>query len=76
MSRRGLFATLLGPFWKPNPDTKWLGYPVSGAPYSGIDPGFFMGGPPDDIRTHRPYEIGLDPSGVVVWRPKAPGAPR
>lgn len=55
----------------PHADTvEWLGYPVFARKYSGIDPGFYAGNPPTDIRYEDSLEIGLRSDGIVVWRKK------
>ena len=55
--------------FRPHPDTKWLGFPVTAQRCTRWC-GDYAGEAPDELFTHRDYEIGLDPSGIVVWRKK------
>jgi hypothetical protein len=56
------------------PKVRWIGWIVYAKPYSGIDPGFYSGRPPDDILLDNSIEIGMRDDGVLVWRKTKEGA--
>ncbi len=47
---------------------EWLGWPVYATEYTGIDPGFYLGGAPPTRWVNKDIKIGLRADGVVVWR--------
>jgi hypothetical protein len=51
-------------------DIDWLSWPVTGYPYSGVDPGIVLPSAKTRFSTHvwRDVVIGLRSDGTVVWK--------